>query len=158
MWTIDFEASGLSRYSYPIEVGITNGTTEYQAYIKPLPQWEHWDDKAEAIHGISRDKLHALGKPAAEVARQMNTLLKGQIVFCDVLQWDAFWNNALFIDTGIRCEFEIEDIAHYLFDAGINVDDMLARREALFNSGQFTLHSALDDARTLYLACSGPVQ
>ena len=52
---IDVEASGFGRGSYPIEVGFALEDREVQSYlIKPALGWDHWDPKAELIHGISR--------------------------------------------------------------------------------------------------------
>ena len=60
---IDIEASGFGSYSYPIEVGVVKYDGErYCALIKPEPDWDHWCDKAEAVHGISRDLLSEHGK------------------------------------------------------------------------------------------------
>ena len=36
MWILDFEASGLSKQSYPIEVGVTNGSQSFETLIQPF--------------------------------------------------------------------------------------------------------------------------
>ena len=54
---LDFEASSLGKQGYPIEVAwvLSNGEEESHL-IRPDPTWTDWDLKAEAIHGIARDR------------------------------------------------------------------------------------------------------
>ncbi len=154
MWIIDFESSGLSRESYPIEVGLTNGITDYQAYIHPMDHWCFWDDQAEKIHNIPREKLLNEGRLSSVVATQLNEILSGEVVYCDSIQWDGFWNNVLFSDNGIHCNFQIRDIVEYIDSSKINAEDFLKRRSSLINSGEYVEHSALDDARILHGAAT----
>ena len=154
MWIIDFESSGLSRESYPIEVGLTNGIVEYQAYIRPLEHWCFWSEQAEQIHGIPRAKLLNEVEPSSVVATQLNNLLSGEGVYCDSIQWDGFWNNVLFSDNGIHCNFQIRDIVEYIDSSNINTEDFLGRRDSLIKSGKYVVHSALDDARILQRAAT----
>lgn len=70
MWVIDFEASGLSKKIYPIEVGLTNGETNYQALINPMAHWTHWDFTAQAVHHIPRSRLATEGTNPDEVSNQ----------------------------------------------------------------------------------------
>lgn len=68
---LDFEASSLAKRSFPIEVGwVFEDGTSAEHLIRPAPDWTDWDDKAAAIHGISRDDL-AVATPHGEVARVM---------------------------------------------------------------------------------------
>lgn len=62
MWVIDFEASGLRKKSYPIEVGITDSTEHYSSLIRPLPHWKHWEEQAKKVHNISLDEIIKNGK------------------------------------------------------------------------------------------------
>ncbi|NVP03109.1 hypothetical protein HWA77_23150, partial [Photobacterium damselae subsp. damselae] len=67
MWAIlNFEASGLSEQSYPIEVGYALPDAEgYSLLINPLSsatQWNYWDDFAEQqLHHRSRQELITKG-------------------------------------------------------------------------------------------------
>ena len=64
---IDVEAAGFGRGSYPIEVGLAMPDGQSYCYlIRPEPEWTFWDDKAEAVHAISRDILQHHGRPARE--------------------------------------------------------------------------------------------
>ena len=47
-------------------------------WIRPAPDWRHWDGEAEALHGISREVLARCGKPVPWVAAELNRRLAGQ--------------------------------------------------------------------------------
>ena len=65
---IDVEASGFSSHSYPIEVGVIRSDgARFCRLIRPYPQWSHWDKKAEALHGLSRDHLQKWGNDGRDV-------------------------------------------------------------------------------------------
>jgi len=149
MWVIDFEASGLHRSSYPIQVGVTNGRTEFQSLIRPMGHWQFWDDEAEQVHGLERSLLNANGVAAAEVALQLNELLAGRIVYCDAIQWDGFWARVLFSDNGLHQRFKLADVTS-LFETDTQIEKFLAERTRLESSGQYHLHHAIDDARILW--------
>lgn len=114
MWVIDFEASGLSRKSYPIKVGVTNGDTKYSALIKPMPHWDYWDSAAQSVHNISRKELSSIGQPSSVVAVELNNILENNIVYCDCIEWDGFWGNVLFSDNALTMKFEMRDIRELL--------------------------------------------
>ena len=68
---LDFEASSLSKRSYPIEVGWVFEDGKAEAYlIRPAPDWTDWDEEAEAIHHIAPERLWAEGAPHDVVAAQ----------------------------------------------------------------------------------------
>lgn len=62
IWEIDFEASGLSKKIYLIEIGITNGVDHYTALIKPMSHWTYWEEEVEKIHNITLDDITKNGK------------------------------------------------------------------------------------------------
>lgn len=70
---LDIEASGFGASSDPIEVGhvLADGRSRC-TLIRPREGWTHWDPRAEALHGISRETLLRHGRPVAEVARTLN--------------------------------------------------------------------------------------
>ena len=146
MWIIDFEASSLSRQSYPIEVGITDGENNYSSLIRPMAHWSDWNTESEAIHNIPKATLDAEGTTASEVAYKLNDLLGGQIVYCDCAEWDGFWANVLFSDNGIHQQFEIRDIQGLFDERGITLEQYLLAKQQLIESGEYTEHRALDDA------------
>ncbi|MCW3783012.1 3'-5' exonuclease [Defluviimonas salinarum] len=61
---IDFEASGLSAGSWPIEVGLSRfgdgtGITTWSSLVRPEPDWslDDWSKAAEGVHGLSLGSL-----------------------------------------------------------------------------------------------------
>ncbi|MDF0545621.1 transcriptional regulator [Sphingobium sp. H39-3-25] len=93
---LDFEASSLSKLSYPIEVAwvFENGASETHL-IQPAPQWTDWDREAEAVHHIARETLHEEGAPHDVMARRMVDQLAGHDLFASAPSWDGKWLSAL---------------------------------------------------------------
>ncbi|PSW17584.1 hypothetical protein C9I98_18840 [Photobacterium sanctipauli] len=120
MWaTLDFEASGLSDQSYPIEVGysLPDGTG-HSLLINPLTAsdvWQHWDEYAEQeIHQITRQELHHSGLQVVEVCQHLNAVLgKYEQVFCDS-QWDLFWLGRLYHAAHMRPSFTLTEVGLWL--------------------------------------------
>lgn len=106
---IDFEASGLHPDSYPIEIGVAHPSGTYQALIKPERHWEHWSYDAEDMHQISRDQLIAGGKPALQVAQDLNDLFSNQMLVSDASA-DSYWLEAPYDAAGIDPTFRIRSI------------------------------------------------
>jgi hypothetical protein len=93
---LDFEASSLSKHSYPIEVAWVFEDGRSEAYlIRPAPGWDDWDPASEAIHHISRPQLEAEGAPHDEVARTMVANLAGHDLLASAPSWDGKWLSAL---------------------------------------------------------------
>lgn len=99
---LDFEASSLGEHGYPIEVAwvLSNGEEESHL-IRPDPAWTDWDLKAEAVHGLSRDRLRAEGAPVAEVARRMMSVLTGYALYATAPSWDGKWLSRLLRTAGL---------------------------------------------------------
>ena len=93
---LDFEASSLANRSYPIEVAwvFQSGRSESH-FIAPAPNWTDWDDRAEAIHRITREMLAAEGERHDQVARRMIEALTGHDLFASAPSWDGKWLSAL---------------------------------------------------------------
>ncbi len=93
---LDFEASSLSKRSYPIEVAwvFEDGRSESHL-IRPAPSWDDWDAAAEAIHGIAHAELEAAGTDHATVARRMVDQLTGHDLLASAPSWDGKWLSAL---------------------------------------------------------------
>lgn len=150
MWVIDFEASGLSKLSYPIEVGLTNGHIEYQALIRPLAHWEYWSEEAQSIHNITRNLLVEEGDFSEVVAKQLNHFLTGETVYCDSAHWDGYWCNVLFSDNAISQKFCIADVQELLAAPDASVEVFLEQKHLLEDSDEYRVHRALDDAKILW--------
>lgn len=108
---IDIEASGFGRGSYPIEVGfaLEDGKT-HCFLIKPDESWTHWDERAEEIHGISREQLLNEGLPVREVAEELNKLLSRETLYTDAWGFDSSWLGRLFDCAEIIQRFRLETI------------------------------------------------
>ena len=93
---LDFEASSLGKYGYPIEVAwmFEDGTSESHL-IRPAQTWYDWDPVAAAIHGIDRTMLLARGTPHEVVARRMVEALIGHDLLASAPSWDGKWLSAL---------------------------------------------------------------
>ena len=111
---IDVEASGLDNDSYPIEIAIWIGGAMHSWLIQPEPEWTHWDEVAEGLHGISREQLRREGKPVHLVADELNRLCAGATLYSDAPAWDGEWVRTLFRATLVAQELSIEDICERL--------------------------------------------
>lgn len=93
---LDFEASGLGKRGFPIEVGwVAEEGMEEGHLIRPAPGWDEWDAQAEQIHGITRDRLLREGTPHDVVARRMIDVLSGHHLFASAPSWDGQWLSKL---------------------------------------------------------------
>jgi hypothetical protein len=99
---IDFEASSLSKNSYPIEVAwvFEDGASEAWL-IRPAPAWTEWDARAERIHGIPRALLEREGEPHDRVAARMVEALTGHDLLASAPSWDGKWLSALLRAAGL---------------------------------------------------------
>jgi len=146
--TIDVEASGFGRGSYPIEIGLAFPDQQVEALlILPAPDWTHWDPEAEAVHGISREQLQREGRPIVEVAALLNARLAGNRVFSDAWSFDTSWVGRLFDAAGFSQHFRIDTIRSLLTEEQVRVwQDARVQVEA--EAGE-TRHRAAVDARLL---------
>lgn len=93
---LDFEASSLSPRSHPIEVAwvFEDGRSESHL-IRPAESWTDWDDRSQAIHGITQDELAARGEPVELVAARMVETLSDHELFASAPSWDGKWLSVL---------------------------------------------------------------
>jgi len=99
---LDFEASSLSKQSYPIEVGWMHedGTGEAH-FIRPARDWTEWDVSAEAVHHISRQMLATEGEPHRQVCTRMLALFETGTVLASAPSWDGHWLSMLLRASGL---------------------------------------------------------
>ncbi|UAK25251.1 3'-5' exonuclease family protein [Sphingomonas nostoxanthinifaciens] len=99
---IDFEASSLSKASYPIEVGwvFEDGRNETHL-IRPAGTWTDWSPEAEAIHGIARHVLIDTGEPHDAVAARAVEALTGHDLLASAPSWDGKWMSVLLRASGL---------------------------------------------------------
>lgn len=99
---LDFEASSLSKASYPIEVAWTSPSGQEESHlIRPAPIWTDWSEESQAIHRISRERLMAEGRPHDMVARRMLTVLSGHLLYATAPSWDGQWLSKLLRASGL---------------------------------------------------------
>jgi hypothetical protein len=158
---LDFEASSLSKQSYPIEVAwVFEDGAEEAHLIRPAPGWDEWDPAAEAIHHIPRAMLMAQGTPHDLVAARMVDVLTGHDLLASAPSWDGKWLSVLLRGAGLPRHslrlrdsdeahaqavrvilaerFSGEELAHA-------VNDVLTLTEV--RDGHLPAHRALADAR-----------
>jgi len=145
---IDLEASGFGRGSYPIEVGVRMQDGSVHAIlIKPAQGWDHWDESAENIHGISREHLAEHGKNVREVAIFLNELCRGLTVYSDAWSFDSSWLGRLYDEAEIVQRFKVDTLMRLLNE------DELARwsdtKDAVALELELDLHRAANDVQVL---------
>ncbi len=115
---IDLEASGFGAHSFPIEVGYALGTDcRYSMLITPNDDWTYWDEKAEKVHGISRDVLQRSGHPVEDVAERLNQALAGLTLYSDGWVVDSPWLKKLFFAAKMDMQFNITPLEYILKEA-----------------------------------------
>jgi hypothetical protein len=95
---IDFEASSLSVYSYPIEIAWSLEDGSIESYLispQEMPEWTDWDIKAERIHGIKKQELLKRGKSALWVCNRVCESLVGKVLYSDYPLYDRLWMEKL---------------------------------------------------------------
>lgn len=148
---IDVEASGFGRGSYPLEIGLalSDGRSMCRL-IRPLEGWIHWDEKAEQLHGISRELVMASGFEAGDVAQWLNTELAGQVVYTDAWGNDNSWVARLFSEMGLIPRFRLETLRLLLSEEqALLWHDVKAK---VISEQRFKRHRASYDARILQLS------
>ena len=142
---IDFEASGLGKDSYPIEVGVVLSSGEkYCSLIAPAPSWHYWDRRAEHVHGLTRENVVNHGRPAAVVAAELNKLLRGKTVYSDGWGVDNSWLNRLYFSAGTELEFSISALEFIVDEVQMNIWAQV-KNQVIADLG-LTRHRASNDA------------
>jgi hypothetical protein len=103
MYIIDFEASGLGRASYPIEVAWGDGRHPVTSFLlnpECMNDWTDWDPRSLEFHGIPRDKLIKKGEDPKRVAERMVKALAGKTLYSDEPRYDNMWKDRLLKDSG----------------------------------------------------------
>ena len=147
---LDVEASGFGRNSYPIEVGfvLPDGHT-FCTLIRPLEHWTHWDAQAAMTHHIPRTLLQAKGQTVEQVARKLNTDLRGQTVYSDGWANDYSWLGALFDAADMTPTFRLENLRLLLTEAEAEQWHQIKAQIGSERGAQ--RHRASADARMLQL-------
>lgn len=121
---IDIEASGFGSHSYPIEIGVvkTNGD-RYCALIEPQPDWDHWCEHAQSIHGITRKLIENRGRTPRSVCLELNQFLGEITAYSDAWTHDSPWLNRLFFAARVYPSFHLSPIEMIATEAQLLVWD-----------------------------------
>jgi len=161
---LDFEASSLSKESYPIEVGwVFASGGEESHLIRPAPSWTDWSAESEATHHLTRERLFAEGTPHDKVASHMLDVLSGHALFATAPSWDGQWLSKLLRGAGLpRHALRLQDtdvaheaaIARVLREAGVSEDELAVHAQKILAQARLKDeaegdpdHRALADAK-----------
>ena len=112
LFFIDFEASSLSKKSYPISAGWVKASGENDTFlISPSSDWTDWDVESQSIHGLSRKTLFDNGIDCCEAMKRLNLHLKGSIAVCSSV-YDIFWLRRLRDASEVHEEFQLVNCLH----------------------------------------------
>lgn len=155
MAIIDFEASCLpeDHFSYPIEVALAKVDGPSRTWlIRPAPRWRHWDwcEDAEALHGISQERLERDGLPPAQVLAELAAEAAGYDIYADA-DLDAYWLETLAHAAGKAPPFPIRYLGELFQQRGFNRQDVLSALDSARQQMPIE-HIARADARRLALA------
>ncbi len=147
---IDVEASGFGAGSYPIEVGIAVPEgSDYCRLIRPEPSWTRWDEDTEKVHGLTREILQNHGKPAVEVAKQLNDILADKVVYSDGWGYDQTWLSLLFHHAGTQQQFQLEPLTAIMSDHQMRMWERT--KWGVIREFNLQRHRASSDAKILQL-------
>lgn len=145
---LDIEASGFGKGSYPIEVGVVMPNNTAHCYlIKPLSDWTHWEEEAEAMHHLSRGLLDRFGWHVDFVADQLNSFLQGKTVYSDAWSNDSVWLARLFESSNTLQDFRIEHLVTITTEAQLSIWDEV--KQQVIEEYDAQRHRASTDARIL---------
>ena len=159
---LDFEASSLGKKSVPIEVAwVFEDGRSADYLIRPAPDWDDWDPRAEAIHRIDRVTLLRDGCAHDMVAAAMVEQLTGHELFASAPSWDGKWLSALLRGAGyprhllrLRDSDEaLRQTATDMLEGFVTAETLAVTVESLLESievrppGSVPAHRALADAQ-----------
>ena len=157
---LDIEASGFGAVSYPIEIGLALADgSKHSWLIKPLDHWQHWNEQAQALHGISRERLFAQGLAPATVADRLNEVVGQANAYSDAWGFDNTWLSRLFYDCGRRQGFRLDSVFTLLAEE--ELEHWRDSRDLIIEHSGLTRHRAGSDAaiiqQTLILVTTAPL-
>lgn len=149
---IDFEASCLPRHglSFPIEVGVADECGGVRSsLIRPDTTWRDWTwtAEAEALHGLTRERLYDEGRPAAVVAAELTEILQGRLVIADSYL-DDDWMRTLMAAAGRPPPTRIVHVDALADRLDLTFEEVVGCVAAADAHG-FRRHRAGDDAQWL---------
>ncbi len=119
--------------------------------IRPAPDWTEWDERAAAIHGITREQLAAEGELVETVCARLVELAATHRLLASAPSWDGHWLSMLLRATGRpRHLIRLEDTEVAFNDAAGRRGQHAAALVALARAevgASAPAHRALADAR-----------
>jgi hypothetical protein len=145
---ISIEATGPQACSLPIEIAVvTADNHRYEALIKPIPEWSHWDDEEQQRHGISRQRLATEGTDIRLVCSQLNDLCWRQTLYSDSWSRHSHWLRILFAAAGMPMKFNCCPLENLLTE--IELQHWTERRSRCHQALHLPQYRALNDALTI---------
>ncbi len=77
---------------------------------------DHWDPKAERLHGVTPKMLSDLGVDVAQACDRLSAALEGCSVYSDAPDWDGFWLMRLFDAAGRKSTIKLRDFGPLMPD------------------------------------------
>jgi len=128
---VDIEASGFGAHSYPVEIGAVKANGDrYCALIKPEPDWDHWCERAQRVHGITRELLMTRGKSPSQVCHELNGFLQDETAYSDAWAHDSPWLNRLFFAARVDPFFHLSPIEIIATEEQLMLWDITKKRLA----------------------------
>jgi hypothetical protein len=145
---VDLEASGFGSDSYPIEVGVITDTgKKYCRLIQRQPEWQHWSQEAEDLHGISREILKEKGFGPAQICDELNQLLDGKTIYSDGWVVDYPWMITLFNAAKVSMGFRLSPLESILSESQMDVWHQT--KTILISQSDTARHRASTDAELI---------
>lgn len=145
---LDIEASGFGSRSYPIEIGVARGDgARFCRLIKPLPGWEHWEQEAQDLHGLTREHLVKHGVDAKTVCLQLNEFMEQGTAYSDGWVVDNPWLIRLYADAGVNRTFKLSALDYLLNET--QMTHWKAVKTQLLQDGHGGRHRASVDAELI---------
>jgi len=148
---IDFEASCLPRHgrSFPIEVGISGAGRTQSWLIRPHESWAGWDwtAEAEALHGLSLERVRHEGLPVEAVLDRLIAAMEGCRAVADSVI-DQYWLETLANAAGETAPFLIDHVS-VLLDEYRASERRIAAAVAFADAWHPLRHRAASDAAWL---------
>lgn len=143
---LDIEASGFGSESYPIEIGVVTGEGDRLCcLIKPHREWQHWDESAQNLHGISREMLDTTGRDIRRICLEFNALLEGTTVYSDAWTHDSPWLRTLYEYGCVECKFVLSSIESIVTEEQLEYWDAV-KQKIITRRGENYRHRATHDA------------
>lgn len=112
--------------------------------IKPHAHWQFWDDKAQAVHGITRTQLNEYGEDAIAVCLALNEFAHGLTLYSDGWVVDHPWIVKLFAESGVHMAFSVSSLEMMLSESQMEIWD--SEKSKVIASSGLARHRASADA------------